>query len=390
MEGRFTMKELIPAEVFAPGEFIKEELEARGWTQDDLADIMARPVRLINEIIAAKRGITPETAKGLGDAFDTGAQCWMNLESAYRLSHVRTPDNPVQRRAAIYGKAPIRHMIRRFWIESSENIDVLESRLRSFFITDNLDEIPSLWAMARKSAPAMSFSPAQGAWLYRAKHLAQAVTAAPFSDSRFSQGMDRLRGLLASPEDIQRIAPILAEAGIRFLIVEPLPQTRIDGVCFWLNSKSPVVVLSLRYDRIDWFWHTLMHELAHLHNKDGIGSSNDIPLDTNLVGEQATPSENKPLFEKEADKLAVEFLVPQAKLNDFIDSVHPVYSKKRIEEFAAAIKVHPGIVVGQLQHRNKISYAYYREALVKIRHIVTGSALTDGWGYSPSSFYLPG
>jgi HTH-type transcriptional regulator/antitoxin HigA len=379
------MKELIPAEVFAPGEFIKEELEARGWTQDDLAEIMGRPVRLINEIIAAKRGITPETANGLGDAFATGAQFWMNLESAYRLSRVRTPDNPVQRRAAIYGKAPIRHMIKRFWIESSDNIDVLESRLRSFFITDNLDEIPSIWAIARKSAPALSFTPAQIAWLYRAKHLAQAVTAAPFSESRFSQGLDRLRKLLASPEDIRRVAPILAEAGIRFSIVEPLPQTRIDGACFWLNGKSPVVVLSLRYDRIDWFWHTLMHELGHVQNKDGIGSSNDIPLDTDLVGEQSTPSENKPLFEKEADKFAVEFLVPQAKINDFIDSVHPLYSKKRIEGFAAAIKVHPGIVVGQLQHRNEISYAHYRETLVKIRHIITESALTDGWGFIPSA-----
>jgi len=379
------MKELIPAEVFAPGEFVKEELEARGWTQDDLAEIMGRPVRLINEIIAAKRSITPETAKGLGDALGTGAQFWMNLESAYRLSRVRTSDNPVQRRAAIYGKAPIRHMIKRFWIESSENIDVLESRLRGFFGTDNLDEIPSLWAMARKSSPVMPFTSAQIAWLYRAKHLARAVNATSFTETRFGQGLDRLRDLLASSEDIRRIPPILAESGIRFLIVEPLPQTRIDGVCFWLNNKSPVIVLSLRYDRIDWFWHTLMHELGHVQNKDGIGSSNDIPLDTDLVGEQSIPSENKPLFEKEADKFAVEFLVPQAKLNDFIDSVHPVYSKKRIEGFAAAIKVHPGIVVGQLQHRNEISYAYYRETLVKIRHIITGAALTDGWGYIPSS-----
>jgi HTH-type transcriptional regulator/antitoxin HigA len=197
--------------------------------------------------------------------------------------------------------------------------------------------------------------------------------------------LERLRALLTSPEDISRIPAILAEAGIRFLIVEPLPQTRIDGVCFWLNNKSPVIVLSLRYDRIDWFWHTLMHELGHVRNKDGVGNSSDIPLDTDLVGEQSLSTEDKPLFEKEADKFAVEFLVPQAKLNDFIDSVHPLYSKKRIETFAASIKVHPGIVVGQLQHRNEISYAYYRETLVKIRYIITEAALTDGWGIIPAS-----
>ena len=76
----------IPAEVFPPGEFVREELEARGWTQEDLAEILGRPLRLVNEVIMAKRGITPETANGLAAAFGTSPQVWMNLESIYRLS----------------------------------------------------------------------------------------------------------------------------------------------------------------------------------------------------------------------------------------------------------------------------------------------------------------
>lgn len=376
------MKELLPAESFAPGEFIKEELEARGWTQDDLADIIGRPVRLVNEIIAAKRGITPETAKGLGDALGTGAQFWMNLESAYRLSLVRTSDNPIERKSAIYSKAPMRHMIKRYWIEHSENIDVLEKRLLDFFQTRDLDVIPSLWAMARKSSPALPFTPAQNAWLYRAKHLAHAIKVVPFTETRFRRGLNRLQDLLPDPEYIQQVPRILSESGVRFIIVEPLPQSRIDGACFWLDDKSPVIALTLRYDRIDWFWHTLAHELAHIQNKDGIGVSADIPLDTDLVGEQSKPDESRPPFERNADKFAMEFLIPQMKLDDFISRVHPLYSKQRIEGFAAGIKVHPGVVVGQLQHRNKISYAHYREKLVKVRHIITGTALTDGWGFS--------
>ena len=50
------------AEIFPPGEFLREELEARNWSQTELAEIMGRPVRLINEIIAGKKAITPETA----------------------------------------------------------------------------------------------------------------------------------------------------------------------------------------------------------------------------------------------------------------------------------------------------------------------------------------
>ena len=77
----------IPAEVFPPGEFIREELEARGWTQGDLAQIMDRPLRLVNELIAGKKQITPDTARGLAKAFgDNDPLYWMNLDSAYRLA----------------------------------------------------------------------------------------------------------------------------------------------------------------------------------------------------------------------------------------------------------------------------------------------------------------
>jgi HTH-type transcriptional regulator/antitoxin HigA len=80
------MERRAPAEVFVPGEFIGEELETRGWSQVELAEVMDRPARLISELVSGKRAIMPETAKGLGAAFGTGPEFWMNLERDYRLS----------------------------------------------------------------------------------------------------------------------------------------------------------------------------------------------------------------------------------------------------------------------------------------------------------------
>ena len=74
-----------PAEAFPPGDFLREELEARGWTQYDLAAIMGKHVRTVNELVVGKRSVTPETAKSLAAAFGTSAQFWLNLDSAYRL-----------------------------------------------------------------------------------------------------------------------------------------------------------------------------------------------------------------------------------------------------------------------------------------------------------------
>ena len=107
-----------PAEVFAPGEFIREELEARGWTQGDLAQIMGRPLRLVNELIAGKKQITPDTARGLAKAFgDDDALYWMNLDSAYRLSQTKPVDESVGRRAKLYSLFPVRELMKRNWIK---------------------------------------------------------------------------------------------------------------------------------------------------------------------------------------------------------------------------------------------------------------------------------
>src|SRR5438093_1221697 len=132
--------ERIAAEVFPPGEFIKEELEARGWTQADLAEVLGTYPRLVNEIILGKRSITRETAKALGDAFGTDPRLWMHLEAAYQLSKVRDRDIAVARRAKLYSIAPIREMTRRHWIEPSDNVEVLEKQILNFFGIRSLDE----------------------------------------------------------------------------------------------------------------------------------------------------------------------------------------------------------------------------------------------------------
>jgi len=374
------MRDRRPAETFLPGEFIREELDARGWTQDDLAEILGRPTRLVNELITAKRGITPETARGLGEAFGTGAQFWMNLESVYRLSSNVSEHEPVARRAALYAKAPIRAMVRRNWIETSSNTDVMERRICDFFGLENIDDEPKLVHVSRKSTSYAESTPIQWAWLYRAVHLAKAVDAKKFTMARLDETLERLKVLLPNPQDIRMIPKILSESGIKFLVIEPLPQSKIDGVTFWLD-KTPVIALSLRYDRIDWFWHTLAHELVG-HVKNGDGKNADAILDIDLSGQQNDI--NRPQYEIDADRGAVSFLVPQEELDNFIARVSPLYSKARIIGFAGNIHVHPGIVVGQLQHpsRGELNYSQHRDMLVKVRDIITSTALTDGWGYS--------
>ena len=78
-----------PARVPTPGRIIRRELEARGWTQKDLAHIMDRPEQTISQIVQGRKRVTPETALELASAFGTSADLWLNLEAAYRLHRAR-------------------------------------------------------------------------------------------------------------------------------------------------------------------------------------------------------------------------------------------------------------------------------------------------------------
>lgn len=255
---------------------------------------------------------------------------------------------------------------------------VLEQRVLDFMGMSSLEDKPEFIAAARSSLATSTIE--QCAWLARAKQIAKLVQVAEFSAARLTAALDRLRVLLKSTEEVRLVPQILAEAGVRVVVVEHLPQSRIDGVCFWLDVKSPAVALSLRYDRVDWFWFTLMHELAHV--KAGDGKVGGIPLDVDLIGESPQKTEEKSAIEKAADAFASEFLIPQTEIRGFATRVRPLYSKEKISGFANRLGVHPGIVVGRLQFMKEISYTHSREMLAKVRTTVTRATLTDGWGNS--------
>ena len=71
------------AEVFVPGEYLQEELEARGWSHEHLAKLADWSVEQVAEVIAGKRKITFSMGMGLSAAFGTSVELWTNLQATY-------------------------------------------------------------------------------------------------------------------------------------------------------------------------------------------------------------------------------------------------------------------------------------------------------------------
>ena len=79
-----------------PGSFIEEELDARGWSQADLAYILGMDVSQLNKLIKGSTSVTPDTAVALGDAFDMPAEFFMNLQKMFDLQKARKADPGVR------------------------------------------------------------------------------------------------------------------------------------------------------------------------------------------------------------------------------------------------------------------------------------------------------
>ena len=375
----FVNMELFSDGFGAPGDVLRKAIESKGWTQDDLAFILGKSRKAVNDLICGRSSITPEMAVALGAAFGNTAKDWMGLESSYRISRVREDRSELHRKARLMQLAPIRDMQRRGWIKETNVVDELEAELKNFFGTDNLEDPIQFPIAMRRISEARFLNAPERAWCYRARRLAALLPITGFNKSRLDELAKKLRVLAAHPKEARHLSRVFAEFGIRFAVVEPLPGTKIDGAAFWLDDHSPVIAISGRIDRVDNIWFTVMHEFAHIYNDDALS------VDSDLLGDDMGV-----LVEEEAERLANEraadLLIPRDEIDSFIRRVGPLYSKERIIQFANRVRVHPGIIIGQLQHRKEIGYSANREMLTKLRNVVIDTAITDGWGkmISPS------
>lgn len=364
-----------------PGQLIETLLNSRGWTKRTLAIVLEKDESTISKIVAGKGAVTTATALALEDVFEVAAEDFLELQGKYDLAIARLsskPDAARANRAALFGDLPISAMVTRGWIKAndSQDLEAVSRGLIKFFGVCSLDEIEILPHAAKKTVVNSEPTPAQLAWLYRVKAIAEEQLVSKFSKPALERAITRLHSLTTAPEEARKVPRILSEAGVRFVIVESLPSAKIDGVCFWLADDAPVVGLSMRHDRVDNFWFVLRHELEHVRLGHG---RREIMLDTELEGEKAGTGSGIADDELAANMAAQEFCVPRAKMDAFVTRKAPFFSERDLIGFSKILRVHPGIVAGQLQHRTG-RFDRFRKHFANIRsHVSTGAAV-DGWG----------
>jgi HTH-type transcriptional regulator/antitoxin HigA len=364
-----------------PAHMIEAQLQKRGWTQRTLAKVLGLSEQTVSSLMNGKTKISTELALQLKEILGIDADELLKLQASFELKKAQLefrPDPALATRALVFGDIPVGDMIARGWLKGVDGLwdSHLNEALCRFFGVSSVEEIEILPHAAKKTDVMGDATPVQITWLYRVKQIAQQTLVAKYSQSAVADAVKNLKPLLNSAEAARKVPKILAESGVRLVIVESLPSASIDGVCFWLDDKSPVIGLTLRFDRIDNFWFVLRHELEHVIRKHGQSAA---MLDVDLQGERAGTGASVSDEERVANEAAAEFCVPQKQLKHFIQVKSPFFTERDIRGFAATYKIHPGLVAGQLQYKTE-RYDLFRNHLVKIRSVVTPNAMVDGWG----------
>ena len=228
-----------------------------------------------------------------------------------------------------------------------------------------MDEVAAPVASFRHGRQPEPDARAERAWVKRVKQLAAKQETAAFSSGRLREAVPALLACSGDPEGIGHAPEVLAAAGVRFVVLKHLPKTYIDGAVVELED-GPAVGMTLRYDRIDAFWFTLMHELAHIAH-DQV----ETRVET-LYGDGAPESSGQ---EADADRTASDWLLDPALYASFVQVNRPYFSRSVIEDLAAQAGRHPAIVVGRLQHDGHVPYSQLRSLLVN------ASPHLSGWMY---------
>ncbi len=354
--------------VFPPSKYIKDGLDERGWTQTDLATILGRYQSDIS-LALAKEKISVGFAMELSIVLGNTPEYWLSLENKYRLSQAESIDeNTLTKRTQLFSNYPFKEMQKRGWINKTSSLGEIEAELKDFFGTDNLEGEIDLPISYKRTIKDEKLNRSERAWVFRSIQLAKQLPVVRYDESKLPSLQAKLRSMAAKSQAALRVPEIMAAYGIRFVVVEPLPTAKIDGAAFWLDDKSPVIAMSLRFDNVGSFWFTLFHETIHVKYKDAF-SFDDL---------ESAPADET---EIRANDEAADLLVPKERLKTFIDMYSPFYSVARINNLATQLKIHPGIIVGQLQHRQEIGYNAHRKTLAPMRELVTMTAFTDGWGH---------
>lgn len=338
-----------PEWMSAPGATIAEILRERRLTPAKFAEIADISQERVRRLLSGREAITIEIAEVLESTIGGSSRFWMAREEQYRGDVARLLDAGSKDAGSVWlSELPIKDMIKLGWISAGSSAEQRISACLDFFGVPDVrswrerySDIVS--AVSFRTSPTHESQPGSViAWLRYGEIKSSQVECQRWDRDKFEQTLKSVRRLTRE-KDPKEFVPELkkkcAECGVVLVVARAPAGCRASGATRFIEPTKAMILLSFRHLSDDQFWFTFFHEAAHLV----FHSDRALFLED---GSDVTLNE-----EDEANQFAQDFLVPP-QFRDELDEL-PL-AKRSIARFAKKIGVSPGIVVGQLQHMERL------------------------------------
>jgi HTH-type transcriptional regulator/antitoxin HigA len=330
-------KSYYPITPIDPISAIKFRMDEKGLKQIDLAPYFGTKSR-VSEVLSGKRPLTVSMIKSLSIGLGIAPQTLLGMESESEFTE-RASNKEIN-----WKKFPVKEMVSRGWINDiqSKAKNEIEGYVKTF-----IQQLGGTTASAsfKRTLSGDAYSPSTQyklyAWVSRVIQKSREKRPTnKFEPSELNQ--DFMKGLaqLSWSELGPKLAiEYLEKYGICVVIEPALKGTSVDGAALKDSDGTPIVALSLRLDRLDNFWFTLLHEVVHIWKH--------VDLDKTFVDDIEHMADTKDKFEAEANRIARDTLIPRTIWKRSKAYLNP--SSKSIDELSRELKIHPSIIAGRIR-----------------------------------------
>ncbi|WP_061227201.1 ImmA/IrrE family metallo-endopeptidase [Leptospira interrogans] len=342
-----------PDWVSEPSDTIIDILSKKQISFQEFSEQMSRPVDKINELLKGKIRIDKEIAEKLEIVLGPPANFWIERENQFQKDFFLLESQKLENEKREWlTLIPVKEMLKLGWLTNFDNsIDVVEKCLNFF-------GVPSIraWhekynseigmALFKMTSSFTSEPGAIAAWIRQGEILSQSIGCNKWDSGNFLKSLSAIRNLTFKKDPsnfIPELTKLCAESGVAVIIARAPSGCKASGATKFISSDKALLMLSFRYLSNDHFWFTFFHEAGHLI----LHSSNPLHVEGSWI-----TNGNE---EDEANQFAENILIPV----EFKERFQKLRSNRNeVIKFARFINIHPGIVVGQLQHRNIISRSH--------------------------------
>ncbi len=316
----------------SPIEAILFRMKELGLRQKDVAEWFGGKNRA-SEVLSGKRPLTLPMIRNLH----------RELAIPIELLVHEPVDDPVASEDIDGSQVPMDVLIERGWLDAKATVDDLLARFSSRMPAPvMLRNTKAFGANSRTNVTHVWL------WLSRVRELGDANPEVAKRYSKGALGEDFLRYVsrLSYMANGPRLAKdCLAEHGISLVIEPHLPRTHLDGTAMLGVHGTPIIGMTLREDRLDNFWFTLLHELVHAWKHLDSANRRTI-VDVNV--EKYADDDD---MEREANELAREILLPTGVWRRSEAFLNP--SPASIRALASEQQISPAVVAGRYRFETK-------------------------------------